>query len=61
MHPLTAEWIGKAEGDFATAQRELRARSSPNKAMYCCTESGTPVAGSACLTFSHRVYAIIST
>jgi len=30
MQPLTIEWIDKAEGDFATAQRELRARNAPN-------------------------------
>lgn len=35
MHPLTAEWISKAEGDFATVQRELRARSSPNYDAAC--------------------------
>jgi HEPN domain-containing protein len=30
MKPLTEEWVQKAEGDFATAQREVRARKSPN-------------------------------
>jgi HEPN domain-containing protein len=30
MNPLALEWVDKAEGDFATAQRELRARKSPN-------------------------------
>jgi hypothetical protein len=25
MNPLVLEWIAKAEGDYATAQRELRA------------------------------------
>jgi len=30
MKPLTREWIDKAEGDFATASREMRARKSPN-------------------------------
>src|SRR4051812_24543529 len=30
MKPLTREWIKKAEGDFKTAGRELRARKSPN-------------------------------
>ena len=30
MQPLTTEWIQKAEGDLATAHRELRARKSPN-------------------------------
>ena len=30
MNPLTVEWIDKAEGDFTTALRELRARKSPN-------------------------------
>lgn len=35
MHPLTVEWISKAEGDFATAQRELRARNSPNYDAAC--------------------------
>ncbi len=30
MKPLTLEWVEKAEGDFASAKRELRARKSPN-------------------------------
>jgi HEPN domain-containing protein len=30
MNPLTLEWVEKAEGDFATAGREVRARKSPN-------------------------------
>ena len=29
MNALTAEWVKKAEGDFATAGRELRARKNP--------------------------------
>jgi HEPN domain-containing protein len=28
--PITREWVDKAEGDFSTMQRELRARKSPN-------------------------------
>ena len=30
MKPLSGEWVAKAEGDFASAQRELKARKSPN-------------------------------
>jgi len=30
MNPAIAEWVSKAEGDFLTAGRELRARKSPN-------------------------------
>jgi HEPN domain-containing protein len=30
MNRLTLEWISKAEGDFVSAQRELRARKAPN-------------------------------
>ncbi len=30
MKLLTREWVEKAEGDFQTAQREMRARKSPN-------------------------------
>ena len=30
MKRLTREWVKKAEGDFASAQREVRARKSPN-------------------------------
>ena len=30
MKPLAREWVNKAEGDFATAARETRARKSPN-------------------------------
>lgn len=30
MQPLTTEWIQKAEGDLATARRELRASTAHN-------------------------------
>jgi HEPN domain-containing protein len=30
MKPMTAEWIAKAEADFATVERECRARKNPN-------------------------------
>ncbi len=30
MKPLTVEWVKKAEADFATMEREYRARKSPN-------------------------------
>lgn len=29
MNPLTIEWVEKAEGDFITSTRELRARNAP--------------------------------
>ena len=35
MNPLTSEWVTKAEGDFATAGRELRARKAPNYDAAC--------------------------
>ena len=35
MKPLTLEWVEKAEGDFATAERELRARKNPNYDASC--------------------------
>ncbi len=35
MKPLTLEWVQKAEGDFATVQRELRARRAPNYDAAC--------------------------
>ena len=35
MQPITAEWVAKAEGDLATARRELRARSMPNYDSAC--------------------------
>jgi HEPN domain-containing protein len=35
MTPLTQEWANKAEGDFATASRELRSRKSPNYDAVC--------------------------
>ena len=35
MHELTAEWVAKAEGDFATAGREVRARKRPNYDSAC--------------------------
>lgn len=30
MKPLTQEWVNKAEGDFASASRELQALKGPN-------------------------------
>jgi HEPN domain-containing protein len=35
MTPLTREWIDKAEGDFATARREIRVRQAPNYDAVC--------------------------
>ena len=35
MKSPTVEWVTKAEGDFATAGRELRARKSPNYDAVC--------------------------
>jgi HEPN domain-containing protein len=35
MNALTTEWVEKAEGDFATAGRELRARRYPNYDAVC--------------------------
>ena len=35
MKPLTKEWVKKAEGDYVTARRELRARKSPNYDAVC--------------------------
>jgi len=35
MRPITREWIEKAEGDFATTERECRARKSPNYDAAC--------------------------
>jgi HEPN domain-containing protein len=35
MKPLTLEWIDKAEGDFATMEREARARKKPNYDAVC--------------------------
>lgn len=35
MKPIALEWINKAEGDWATARRELRARKQPNYDAAC--------------------------
>jgi HEPN domain-containing protein len=35
MKPLTLEWIDKAEGDYASAQREVRVRKLPNYDAVC--------------------------
>src|SRR3972149_10658861 len=35
MKPATVEWVAKAEGDFLTSGRELRARKSPNYDAVC--------------------------
>ena len=55
MNPLVKEWICKAEGDFATACRELRARKAPNYDTACfhaqqCAEKYLK----ACLINEHR-------
>ena len=35
MKPITREWVGKAEGDFGTVERESRARKDPNYDAIC--------------------------
>ena len=35
MNPLVAEWVAKAEGDYASALRDARARKSPNYDSAC--------------------------
>lgn len=35
MNALAREWVDKAEGDFASAGREIRARNSPNYDAAC--------------------------
>jgi HEPN domain-containing protein len=35
MKPITREWIDKAEGDWATASREIRTRKRPNYDAVC--------------------------
>jgi HEPN domain-containing protein len=35
MKPLTREWVSKAEGDFATASREMRVRRAFNPEAVC--------------------------
>jgi len=35
MNPITLEWIAKAEGDFATAEREIKATDRPNYDAVC--------------------------
>ena len=35
MKPATVEWVAKAEGDFATAGREIKARKMPNYDAVC--------------------------
>jgi hypothetical protein len=30
MKLITEEWVAKAEGDFATAQREIQVENMPN-------------------------------
>lgn len=35
MKPSTQEWVDKAEADFASARRELRARRQPNYDAAC--------------------------
>jgi HEPN domain-containing protein len=35
MHGLVNEWLGKADGDYHTAERELRACKHPNYDSAC--------------------------
>jgi HEPN domain-containing protein len=35
MKPITQEWVDKAEGDFATAQREIEVENKPNYDAVC--------------------------
>src|SRR6266508_6150751 len=35
MKPITGEWVDKAEGDFATAEREFRVSVEPNHDAVC--------------------------
>ncbi len=35
MNPITSEWVHKAEGDFATAKRELQVSIEPNYDAVC--------------------------
>ena len=35
MKSITGEWVEKAEGDFRSAQRELRVRNRPNHDLIC--------------------------
>lgn len=35
MNEVVGEWVAKAEGDFATAWRELAATESPNYDAVC--------------------------
>ena len=35
MNPIVEEWLKKAEGDWQTANRELRARKNPNYDAVC--------------------------
>jgi HEPN domain-containing protein len=35
MKPITQEWVDKAEGDFATAQREINVEDKPNYDAVC--------------------------
>jgi HEPN domain-containing protein len=35
MKQITQEWIDKAEGDFATAQREIEVQQMPNYDAVC--------------------------
>ncbi len=35
MNPITREWVDKAEGDFATAERELSVQINPNYDATC--------------------------
>ena len=35
MKPITAEWVAKAEGDFAVLEREINVRDNPSYDAIC--------------------------
>jgi len=35
MKPITAEWVAKAEGDFAMMERECQVQRNPNYDCIC--------------------------
>jgi HEPN domain-containing protein len=64
MNALTAEWVEKAEGDFATAGREVRARRNPNYDAACfqaqpCAEKYLKAFLQECGAAIPRTYSLI--
>ena len=57
MKPIAAEWVAKAEGDFAILERECRARKNPSYDGACFHATEHRVLSGKCIAFSENAFA----